>query len=177
MDRAKIVEFLRKNWKWIIMLLFAGGTGYQVGILKIQKGDKLEIYVIIPEEWPDVFGSQPQAIEARGQFSTHGLLALRMAGIRLKEDNSDSGRKLFVVLKALHNDPTKLGAAEQGAKAAQLDPFVISIIAKIAIKVAIAYLERRAPRTDSEWDDRLLALLKLFEINPSSIDGAYKAIQ
>lgn len=175
MDKAKVIEFLKKNWKWIIALLFATGGGFQFGRVHVQKGDKFEVYIIVPEEFPDIFGT-PTAKAVGETFSPRGFASLRMAGVRLRGDDTDGGRKLFAVLQRLHNDPYSLDDIESATKAAQLDPLTLSLIAKIALKIAVAYLEVRAPRTDSEWDDRLLALLKLFSERPATINAAHAAI-
>ncbi len=174
MNKAKIVEFLKGNWKLVVMgLLMVGTIG---GVVRFQKGDKFEVYVILPDELPDIFGAQPAKAGASDTFSPRAFVALRMAGARLREDNTDGGRKLFAVLQRLHNDPYSLDGIEKATKAAQLDPLTLSLIAKIALKIAVAYLEVRAPRTESEWDDRLLALLKLFSANPATINAAHAAI-
>lgn len=47
------------------------------------------------------------------------------------------------------------------------------LVAKIAIAVAIKILEVRAPKTPGDFDDRLLALLKLF----ASDRGAFEAAE
>ena len=180
MDKAKVIEFLRKNWKWIVALIFATGGGFQFGRFHIQKGDKFEIYIVIPEEFPDVFGEQPAKAAGEKTFSDRGFKALRLAGGTSHDGrklrDTDDGRKLFAVLQRLHNDPACLPEIEEAVKATQLDPLTISIIVRIALKVAIVYLERRAPRTENEWDDRLLALLKLFESTPATINAAHAAI-
>ena len=174
MDKAKLKAFLKSNWKFVLMgLLMVGGIG---SVVHFQKGEKFEIYVILPDEFPDVFGEQPKAA-AGDTFSPRGFMALRTAGGRLKVDTSEGGKKLFAVLKELHNDPFSLDRIEAATKTAQLDPLTLSLIAKIALKVAVAYLEIRAPKTESEWDDRLLALLKLFSSQPATINAAYAAIQ
>lgn len=49
--------------------------------------------------------------------------------------------------------------------------------AKTALAVAIKVLEHRAPQTPSEWDDRLLALLKLFASDRSAFEAAEAAAQ
>ncbi len=178
-DKAKVIEFLKKNWKWIIALIFATGGGFQFGRIHVQKGEKLEVYIIIPEDFPDVFGAPP-AKAAGETFSPHAMSALRRAvnferdGRRLRD--TPDGQKLFAVLQRLHNDPLCLPDIEEAVKTTQLDPLTLSIIAKIVLKVAVVYLERRAPRTESEWDDRLLALLKLFSDQPATINAAHAAI-
>lgn len=176
MDKAKLIAFLKSNWKFALMgLLMIGGIG---SVIKFQKGDRFEIYVILPDEFPDVFGATPAKAVAGDTFSPRGFFALRMAGGRLKGEDSDGGRKLFAVLKALHNDPYSLDAIEAAAKnpPVGIDPLTLSLIAKIALKIAVAYLEIRAPKTESEWDDRLLALLKLFSSQPATIAAAHGAI-
>jgi len=168
-NKEKIVAALKANWKWIAaFVVMTGGFG----VLNFQKGERFEIYVILPDEFPDVFGEQPKAA-AGDTFSPRGFAALRTAGGRLKGDTSESGKKLFAVLKELHNDPFSLDRIEAATKTAQLDPLTLSLIAKIALKIAVAYLEIRAPKTESEWDDRLLALLKLFSATPATINAAY----
>lgn len=173
MDKAKLIALFKDNWKFIMLaLLMVGGIG---GVVKFQKGERFEVYIILPEELPDVFGAQPA--KAGGEtFSPRAFTALRMAGARLRSDDSDGGRKLFAVLQRIHNDPLCLPEVEEAVKTTQLDPFTLSLIAKIALKVAIVYLERRAPRTESEWDDRLLGLLKLFESRPETINAAHAAV-
>lgn len=179
-ERTKVIDFLRKNWKWIIALIFATGGGFQFGRIHVQKGEKLEVYIIIPEDFPDIFGAPPAAKAAGETFSPHAMSALRRAvnyerdGRRLRD--TEDGRKLFAVLQRLHNDPLCLPDVEEAVKTTQLDPLTLSIIAKIALKVAVVYLERRAPRTESEWDDRLLALLKLFADRPETINAAHAAV-
>lgn len=173
MDKAKLISLFRDNWKFIMLaLLMVGGIG---GVVKFQKGDRFEIYVILPEELPDVFGSLPARAGAE-TFTPRGFTALRLAGVRLRGDDSDGGRKLFAVLQRLHNDPYSLDDVEAAVKTTQLDPLTLSLIAKIALKIAVAYLEIRAPRTESEWDDRLLALLKLFSDQPATINAAHAAV-
>lgn len=176
MDKAKIVEFLKKNWKWLTALLFVGGGSFSIGNrFHFQPGDKTEVYVIVGEDLLDIFGTPPANAGAGDTFSARGFFALRMAGGRLRGDDSDSGRKLFAVLKELHNNPFALDAMEAAAKnpPAGIDPLTLSLIAKIALKIAVAYLEVRAPKTESEWDDRLLALLKLFAQSPAAIGAAH----
>lgn len=173
MDKAKLIAFVKKNWQLVVMaLLMVGTIG---GVVKFQKGERFEIYIILPDEAPDVFG-QPAAQSGRESPSPRAATALRMAGAKLREDDSDGSRKLFAVLQRLHNEPDRLADVEAAVKTTQLDPLTLTIIAKIALKIAIVYLERRAPRTESEWDDRLLALLKLFESTPATINAAHAAI-
>jgi uncharacterized membrane protein (DUF2068 family) len=168
----KVKAFLKDNWKHVAMLLvMLGGFSF----VKFQKGEKFEVYVVLPDELPDVFGQQP-AKAAGDTFSPRGLTALRLAGARLRNDDSDGGRKLFAVLQRLHNDPYSLNDVEAATKATAIDPLTLTLIAKIALKIAVAYLEIRAPRTESEWDDRLLALLKLFADRPETINAAHAAI-
>lgn len=170
MDKVK--AFLRDNWKHVVTLLvMLGGFSF----VKFQKGEQFQVYVILPEEFPDVFG-QPAAKAVGETFSPRGFTALRMAGVRLRNDDSDGGRKLFAVLQRLHNDPYSIDDVEAATKATAIDPLTLSLIAKIALKIAVAYLEVRAPRTESEWDDRLLALLKLFADRPETINAAHAAI-
>lgn len=179
-ERTKVIEFLRKNWKWIIALIFATGGGFQFGRIHVQKGEKLEVYIIIPEDFPDIFGAPPAQAGAGEKVSDYAKSALRRAasvereGMKLRD--TEDGRKLFAVLQRLHNDPLCLPDIEEAVKTTQLDPLTLSLIAKIALKIAIVYLERRAPRTESEWDDRLLALLKLFADRPETINAAHAAI-
>lgn len=174
MDKSKLIALFKDNWKFIMLaLLMVGSIG---GVVKFQKGERFEVYIILPDELPDVFGAPPAAKAAGETFSPRALTALRMAGVRLRNDDSDGGRKLFAVLQRLHNDPYSLDDIEAATKATALDPLTLSLIAKIALKIAVVYLERRAPRTESEWDDRLLALLKLFADRPETINAAHAAV-
>lgn len=173
MDKAKLIALLKSNWKFIALgLIMIGSVG---GVVKFQKGERFEIYVILPDELPDIFRG-PEAKAATESISQRGLTALRMAGVRLREGDTDDSRKLYAVLQRLHNDPTCLPEIEVAVQRTQLDPLTLSLIAKIALRVAIVYLERRAPRTESEWDDRLLALLKLFADRPSTINAAHAVV-
>lgn len=171
MDKVK--AFLKENWKHVVTLLvMLGGFSF----VKFQKGEKFEVYIVLPDEIPDIFGAPPAAKAVGETFSPRALTALRMAGVRLRNDDSDGGRKLFAVLQRLHNDPYSLDDVEAATKATAIDPLTLSLIAKIALKIAVAYLEVRAPRTESQWDDRLLALLKLFADRPETINAAHAAI-
>ena len=129
----------------------------------------------LPEEFPDIFGD-PVKKAADDTFSPRGFQSLRSAGGRLRLDNSEGGKKLFAVLQKIHNDPYSLGSVEEAVKTKQIDPLTLTLIAKIALKIAIAVLEVRAPNTESEWDDRLLALLKLFFSQPATINAAHAAV-
>jgi hypothetical protein len=42
--------------------------------------------------------------------------------------------------------------------------------------VAIKILERTAPGTPTTFDDRLLAVLRLFEANPNAVNAAHAAV-
>lgn len=49
------------------------------------------------------------------------------------------------------------------------------LAAQIVLRVAITILERRAPQTPSEWDDRLLVVLKLFVTDRVAFERAERA--
>lgn len=49
------------------------------------------------------------------------------------------------------------------------------LAAQIVLRITIAILERRAPTTPSEWDDRLLVILKLFTTDRAAFERAEKA--
>lgn len=174
MDKAKVMKFVKDNWKFLVMsLLLIGGIG---GVIKFQKGERFEIYVILPENAPDIFGDTDKV--KLGEFSARSKMALRMAVRALNSQKTGDGDKLAELLKKIENNPDAFAKAEAAAQATPvgINPLVISIIVKVAIKVAIVILENRAPNTPSEWDDRLLALLKLFESNPRAIEAAHAAV-
>lgn len=183
MNKAKIVEFLKGNWKWLMTLIFATGGGITLGNrIHLQPGEKTEAYIIIAPDLLDIFGEQPAKAGAGKTFTPIAFKALRMAGNAERENtgerlrDTEDGRKLFAILQRLHNDPESLDEIEQAVKVTAIDPLTLSLIAKAALKVAIMVLERRAPRTESEWDDRLLALLKLFSTTPATINAAYATV-
>jgi len=171
-------EFLKNNSDWVKVILTIIGVvfGVQITLTQTNNVDKIEIIVNNEPDDLTVFGDFPaqQAFEGR-TFSPLGLKALRVAGVRLRKDDTDTGKQLFAVLKRLHNDPASLTEVEKAVADAHIaiDPVTLSIIIKIAIKLAIAYLEVRAPNTENEWDDRLLALLKLFSTQPQTIAAAH----
>lgn len=170
-------EFLKRNSEAVKVVLTILGVvfGVQITLTQTNNVDKVEVVINNDADDLTVFGDFPaQQVFAGRTFSPLGLRALRVAGVRLRKDDTDTGRQLFSVLKRLHNDPASLTGIERAVADAPIaiDPVTLSIIIKIAIKIAIAYLENRAPNTESEWDDRLLALLKLFSTQPQTIAAA-----
>lgn len=129
--------------------------------------------VIVPEDDPTVFGP---AVAKDSHLSARGERALRLAGVFLRNRGEGRGT-LFAAFQKIHNDPAALERAEKAAQAAPvgIDPITLSILIKIAVMIATEVLERVAPNTPNEWDDRLLALLKLFARNPAAISAAAEA--
>jgi hypothetical protein len=179
---TKLTEWIKANPKLaaymfgVVLTLLTAMTGLQFTSRAAQPGESPGIIIVLPEDSPDVFGSVVGA-ESTQRFSETGRRALRLAGAehvrqiaRLKrEDEND--RRFFAMLTAIHNNPELIATYEQAANVKGFDPVTISIAVRIALKVAIAILERRAPETATEWDDRLLKLLVLFEGNPFVIPG------
>jgi hypothetical protein len=103
-----------------------------------------------------------------------GRRALKRAKFKARQDRSEQGRTLHSLLESLDADPTALARVEAAVASAPAvqGPITWAVVAKLALKIAIAILERRAPNTASRWDDRLLALLKLLDGNAAVLAAA-----
>lgn len=144
-------------------------TGWQFKVRAAQPGEQTGVIIVLPEDSPNVFGNIVQG-EANPRFSETARRALRSAGGVMRERGAER-EPFFGMLRDLHETPDSLTRYEAAAdkRVSGLDPVTISIAVKIAVKVAIAILERRSTTTGGEWDDRLLKLLKLFELSPFAI--------
>jgi hypothetical protein len=151
----------------ILLAMATALTGLQFTSRAAQPGEQPGIIIVLPEDSPNVFGSVVGA-ESTQRFSETGRRALRSAGGVLRERRAER-EPFFAMLRDLHTNPDSLTVYEQAATVKGFDPVTISIAVKIALKVAITILERRAPETATEWDDRLLKLLVLFDANPFAI--------
>lgn len=171
----KFKAFVKTNWKFLsgLLVMIGGMTG---GILTISKGGgEPGIHIVLPEDAPDIFGTPDKVVGAGGGgISFEARRALRMSANEMRRRGGER-EKLFDVLRVLHNDESAFERIEAAAKASPsgIDPATIAIVLKIAIQVGIAVLERVAPNTPNTFDDRLLALLKLFQSNPAAINAAH----
>jgi hypothetical protein len=101
------------------------------------------------------------------------LAAQSVTGLTLTVRSATPGEQPGIII-ILPDDtaPLVVGAANDPHQAGEW-----ILVTKIAIKAAIAILERRAPKTPSEWDDRLLALLKLFASDRAAFERAEQAVR
>jgi hypothetical protein len=169
-------DFAKKYWKYAIALILAALAGG--GVVKVTTAPVDHFEIIIPEDATEIFSDGGPLILMNGSkegATFAALQAMRMSGNELKKRGGER-EKLFAVLKAIHNNPAILSRAQDAARTAvAVDPATVAILVKIAIAVAVKALEKIAPTTPNTFDDRLLALLKLFERNPAAIDAAYNA--
>jgi hypothetical protein len=168
-------DFVKKYWKYALALILAALAGG--GVVKVTTAPVDHFEIIIPEDATDIFTDGGPVLRAgfEDEPSFAALQALRMSGNELRRRGGER-EKLFAVLKAIHNNPSLLPRIEDAARGpAAVDPATVAILVKIAIAVAVKALEKIAPTTPNTFDDRLLALLKLFERNPAAIDAAYNA--
>ena len=184
---TKLTEWIKANPQFaaymlgMTLTLLTVMTGLQFSSRRAAPGEQPGIIIVLPEDSPNVFGVvvertdvPPMTNNTGGvgtnvsfgiKFSEDGKRALRSAGGILQERRAER-EPFFAMLRDLHQNPNSLTVYEDAANVKGFDPVTISIAVKIAVKVAIAILDRRAPQTATEWDDRLLKLLKLFDANP-----------
>jgi hypothetical protein len=169
-----VKKLVKSYWKLIVGLLLAATAGG--GAVKVIQGKEFEVIVVVPEDAPDIFNDGVPRIQAGPPLglSDRSRFGLRAAALELRRRGEGRG-KLFEVLKALHEDSAVVDRAEAAARGAGFDP-AASIAVKVAIAVAIKILERTAPNTETTLDDRLLALLRLFEGNPNAVNAAHAAV-
>jgi hypothetical protein len=100
------------------------------------------------------------------------LAAQSVTGLTLTVRSATPGEQPGIII-ILPDDtaPLVVGAANDPHQAGEW-----IIVTRIAIKAAIAILERRAPKTPSEWDDRLLAVLRLIQSDRAAFEAAENAI-
>jgi hypothetical protein len=96
------------------------------------------------------------------------LLAL-FAGIKFSVQSGPPGSDPTIVLILPEGDPLAI-RAEQPAQAVEW-----VMVARLALKAAVAILERRAPNTPSDRDDKLLAFLKLISLDRAAFERADRA--
>jgi hypothetical protein len=151
----------------IVVMAFGTLTGWQLTARTAQPGEQPGIVIILPDDFPDVFGEMPNVVGAdEVGLSADGKRALRAGGGQLRE-RFDERSQLFAMFRDIHNDSKAIAHYEQQASTAvKLDPATVTLATKIAVKVAIAVLERTAANSRTEWDNRLLALLKFIDQSP-----------
>lgn len=96
-----------------------------------------------------------------------------VASVHFRLQSSPPGTIPEVIVILPDSPQPVLGIAPQSAPVALAGEWVLA--AKIALKVAIAILEKRAPLTPGDFDDRLLAFLKLIAGDHAAFERAHAA--
>lgn len=167
----KLTEWAKTNPKLaaavlaIVCTALGNLTGWTFAARAANAGEKPGIVVVLPEDFGDVFRAEA-GVFGDNDSPSAGQRAMRAAGNHLRRNRGER-EPFFVMLRELHNNPDSLAKYEQqSADASKFDPVTASIAVKIAVKIAIAVLERTAPESRTPWDDRLLKLLQAFDVLP-----------
>jgi hypothetical protein len=102
------------------------------------------------------------------------LATLLVFGVRFSVQTGQPGQPPEVIL-ILPDDAAPLVVGNVvGDDPHQAGEWIL--VTRVAIKAAVAILERRAPKTPSEWDDRLLAVLRLIQSDRAAFEAAEQAV-
>lgn len=96
-----------------------------------------------------------------------------VASVHFRLQTSPPGTVPEVIVVLPDSPQPAQGVAPQAAPVALAGEWVLA--AKIALKVAIAILEKRAPLTPGDFDDRLLAFLRLIAGDKAAFERAHAA--